>query len=108
MAPPDLGSGRAHARLDALVLLLCVMTAAFAACTSAPEGAAPAKIGAGWSLARTSPGHSAHIERGIRCEDCHGVEGGQFDLPPSEACDSCHAEQRLHHGDGRATDDCTR
>jgi len=107
--PRSLGSGRAHGGLDGLALVLCLFCAALAACTGAPEGSAPAKIGTGWAVARLSPGHHSHITRGIKCEDCHGIKDGDFTLPPADACDTCHQDVRLHHaGDERASSDCTR
>jgi len=101
------GSVTAGQGLERLVLSICVVLAAIAGCSGAPEEAAPARIGAGWSTARTSPGHRAHIERGIRCEDCHGVDGEELEMPTSDTCDSCHADVRLHHGSERTADACT-
>src|SRR5262245_50357458 len=69
------------------------------------EGGLPAEVPASWKEHRLASGHVAHLEKDVRCRDCHR---SRFERPSLLVCDNCHetVRDRSHHSADAPKNDC--
>jgi hypothetical protein len=99
--------------LSPLCLLIAIVIACVAACSSDKRGQGSSKkvepaidVPLVWQAARTLPGHRVHVgERGLPCSSCHELRGTSMGPVNPSRCASCHEkEARSEHASSQARD----
>lgn len=87
-------------------LLPLVLT--LAACTGGEPPEPTVFVPESWKAFRKGVGHVDHLNEGVKCRDCHSIEGSGFQRPTLLVCDECHAEvrDRMHLSSEAPNDDC--
>jgi hypothetical protein len=95
-------------RVSPVQLIFAVLLGLAAACADAGSGNEPPGRGvyvqASWQLARTMPGHRAHVgKHKIACAKCHSFTDNAIGPPELERCAGCHEkEAHIEHAGAQA------